>query len=204
MEEESGVSPPTPTLPAEKKETTTAAAAGETPAISLRSFELADVDDYMVWASDERVARFCRWSAYTSKEELLKYMRETVLPHPWFRAICLDGRPVGAVSVALNAPGSGDRCRGEIGYVLAAAHWGRGIAAEAVRAAAAAVFREVPELERLEALVDVENRASQRVLEKVGFLREGVLRKYFSLKGTTRDVVVYSHLSTDYPLLSAK
>ena len=45
--------------------------------------------------------------------------------------------------------------------------------------------------------VDVENKASQRVLEKAGFLREGVLRKYTYLKGVVKDLVLYSFLSTD-------
>lgn len=169
-----------------------------TGAITLRKFDLADVDDYMAWASDDRVTAFCRWDSYTDKEALLRYMRDVVVPHPWYRAICLDGRPIGAISVD---PGSGcDGCKAELGYVLAAAHWGRGHVTEAVRQAVAAVFRELPELERVEALVDVDNRASQRVLEKVGFLREGVLRKAMLLRGTTRDMVIFSFLSTD-PLL---
>nr|DAD37990.1 TPA_asm: hypothetical protein HUJ06_008631 [Nelumbo nucifera] len=59
------------------------------------------------------------------------------------------------------------------------------------------VFHDFPDLERLEALIDSENLRSQRVLEKVGFTREGILRKYLIVKGSTRDVVVYSLLSTD-------
>ncbi|XP_042458668.1 uncharacterized N-acetyltransferase p20-like [Zingiber officinale] len=169
-----------------------------TGAITLRKFDLADVDDYMVWASDDRVTALCRWDSYTDKEALLRYMRDVVVPHPWYRAICIDGRPIGAISVY---PGAGrDGCKGELGYVLAAAHWGRGYVTEAVRQAMAAVFRELPGLERVEALVDVDNRASQRVLEKVGFQREGVLRKSMLIRGTTRDTVIFSFLSTD-PLL---
>ncbi|KAL4272839.1 hypothetical protein GQ457_13G025500 [Hibiscus cannabinus] len=60
------------------------------------------------------------------------------------------------------------------------------------------IFDERPHLERLEALVDVENLGSQRVLEKAGFQREGVLRKYIFLKGRSRDVVMFSLLSTDH------
>ncbi|KAL0414512.1 UNVERIFIED_CONTAM: hypothetical protein Sradi_1652900 [Sesamum radiatum] len=55
----------------------------------------------------------------------------------------------------------------------------------------------VGELERLEAVVAVQNTASQRVLEKAGFMREGVLRKYFLLKGRPTDAVIFSLLSTD-------
>ncbi|CAL9104029.1 unnamed protein product [Musa textilis] len=163
--------------------------------ITLRRFDLSDLDDYMVWASDDRVTAFCRWDSYTDKEDLRRYMRETVLPHPWFRAVCLGGRPIGAVSVELGA--GCDRCKGELGYALAAAHWGRGHATAAVKMAVRSVFREVEGLERVEALVDVDNKASQRVLEKAGFAREGVLRKSMVLKGRTRDLVMFSLISTD-------
>lgn len=58
-------------------------------------------------------------------------------------------------------------------------------------------FSEFPHLERLQALVDVENVASQKVLEKAGFQREGVLRKYVVIKGKSRDMVMFSVLSND-------
>ncbi|CAN1129181.1 Putative [ribosomal protein S5]-alanine N-acetyltransferase [Linum perenne] len=59
------------------------------------------------------------------------------------------------------------------------------------------IFEERPEMERLEALVDVENVGSQRVLEKAGFVKEGVLRKFVVLKGRSRDMVMFSLLSTE-------
>lgn len=47
------------------------------------------------------------------------------------------------------------------------------------------------------AFADVDNTGSIRVLEKAGFLREGVLRKYTYIKGIIKDLVVFSFLSTD-------
>jgi RimJ/RimL family protein N-acetyltransferase len=58
-------------------------------------------------------------------------------------------------------------------------------------------LKEFPDVIRFQALVELENKASQRVLEKLGFLREGVLRKYSLNKGKSRDMVMYSLLSTD-------
>ncbi|CAM0876821.1 unnamed protein product [Alopecurus aequalis] len=164
--------------------------------VTLRRFDLTDVDAMMAWASDPDVAAFCRWEPYSSTEPLLAYLRDTVLPHPWFRAICLagDGCPVGAVSLEPTA----DACRGELGYVVARAHWGRGVATAAVRRALAAVFSgEVEGLVRVEALVDVDNAASRRVVEKAGFRREGVLRRHYWHKGRARDLVMYSFVSGD-------
>lgn len=69
--------------------------------ISLRPLDLSDIDDFMVWATDAEVARFCSWEPYSNKEDALNYIKNSVLPHPWFRAICLNNRPIGAVSVQM-------------------------------------------------------------------------------------------------------
>ncbi|TVU44638.1 hypothetical protein EJB05_04084, partial [Eragrostis curvula] len=163
--------------------------------VTLRRFELSDVDAMMAWASDPQVAACCRWDPYESTEQLLEFLRNTVLPHPWYRAICLAGenRPVGAVALRPT----GDPRRAELGYVLARAHWGKGVATAAVKRAVATVFDEVEKLERIEALVDVANPASQRVLEKAGFTREAVLRKYTVVKGAVKDMVMFSFINTD-------
>lgn len=166
--------------------------------ITLRPLDLLDIDDVMVWATDDKVTKFCSWDTYTCKEDAIKYIVDIAMPHPWLKAICLKGRPVGAISVS---PFKGnDRCRAELGYVLAAKYWGKGIVTRAVKMVASAIFVEWPHLERLEALVDVDNEGSQRVLEKAGFQREGVLRKYFLSKGRLRDMVIFSLLSID-PLI---
>jgi ribosomal-protein-alanine N-acetyltransferase len=64
-----------------------------------------------------------------------------------------------------------------LGYLLARAYWGRGLMAEAVLAVTQWAFGD-PAVFRVWAVCDVENRASARLLEKTGFMREGVLRKF--------------------------
>ncbi|KAG6432259.1 hypothetical protein SASPL_103834 [Salvia splendens] len=160
--------------------------------INLRPIKISDIDDFMVWASDERVAHFCTWDSYTSRDEALHFLTNNAIPHPWFRAICAGDRAVGSISVT---PGSGTRsCTAELGYVVAFEHWGKGVATEAVRIVASTIFRKWPLLQRLEALVDAENGRSQKVLEKAGFVREGLLRKYDVVKGKPRDMIVFSLL----------
>ncbi|XWS68376.1 hypothetical protein CRYUN_Cryun04dG0084700 [Craigia yunnanensis] len=61
------------------------------------------------------------------------------------------------------------------------------------------IFVDFPNVVRLEAFVDVDNKGSQRVVEKVGFEKEGMLRKYAYLRGKLRDLFLYSFLSTDFP-----
>jgi RimJ/RimL family protein N-acetyltransferase len=82
-----------------------------------------------------------------------------------------DDRPIGSV---------GCRRRGhavDLGYVLSRNHWRRGYATEAAQA----VFKLAAGLEgvyRVWATCDVENTASARVLEKIGMVREGILRRW--------------------------
>ncbi|KAF3670858.1 putative la-related protein 1-like [Capsicum annuum] len=164
--------------------------------ITLRPFKLTDVDDMMLWVGDDRVTRTIRWKTLTSKEEVLTFIKEVCIPHPWRRSICIDDRSIGFVSAF---PGSDDdRSRADIGYAIGFEYWGQGIATKAIKMTIPQAFNDFPHVIRLQALADVENKASQRVLEKVGFIKEGILRKYGYHKGKIVDLVMYSLLSTEY------
>ncbi|XP_016464107.1 uncharacterized protein LOC107787103 [Nicotiana tabacum] len=139
-----------------------------TELITLRKIELSDVDDFMEWATDEKVSHFCIWDTYTSKDQVLDYIKNSAIPHPWLKVICIRNKAIGAISMT---PNSGfDSCRAELGYVLAYKYWGKGIVTRAVKMVATTIFSEWSNLERIEALVDIDNKGLQRVLEKVGFL----------------------------------
>ena len=80
-----------------------------------------------------------------------------------------------------------------IGYWLAPAARGRGVATHAVRLLARWAFAELS-LARLELTCGPDNAASQRVAERCGFVREGLLRSHVPFKGARRDSVLYSLL----------
>ncbi|KAM1854866.1 hypothetical protein ACFX15_010121 [Malus domestica] len=164
--------------------------------IALRPFRLSDADDVLSFGGDDQVTRVLRgFKTLTTEDEALNFIKNVCIPHPWRRSICIDDRSIGFVTMF---PGSGDdRHKADMGYALAARYWGQGITAKAVRIALSQVFKDYPDLVRLQSFVAVENKVSQRVLEKVGFQREGVLRKYLYLKGDIKDMVVYSFLSSD-------
>jgi len=166
--------------------------------ISLRPISLDDLDDLMLWTTDEKVARYCTWEPYTSKEEGINFIQNIASKSLWFRAICLNNRVIGCIDFfSCEGQGRNRHKSAELGYALGSRYWGKGIATHAVKQAVKAAFREFPHLERLQALVLVENGGSQRVLDKAGFQREGVLRKYAIIKGKSRDMVSYSVLNND-------
>jgi RimJ/RimL family protein N-acetyltransferase len=84
--------------------------------------------------------------------------------------------------------------RGSLGYWVAGAHRGRGLASAAVGLLVPWTFDALG-LVRVEAVVDVDNHGSQRVLEHNGFHPEGILRSYYEMHGTWKDMVMFARLA---------
>jgi [ribosomal protein S5]-alanine N-acetyltransferase len=90
-----------------------------------------------------------------------------------------------------------DNGRAELGYAMSHAHWGKGYMNEALNALVSHAF-EVMDLRRLEADVDPRNTASIRVLEKLGFQREGFLRERWHVNGEIQDAFFYGLLRREW------
>jgi RimJ/RimL family protein N-acetyltransferase len=95
--------------------------------------------------------------------------------------------------VWVNLDGSG---RGEVGYWLLPEARGQGLATRSVRSISRWALEEVG-LARLSLLTEPDNHRSQRVAERSGFVREGVLRSYKEMAGRRVDCVVFSLLPSD-------
>lgn len=89
-----------------------------------------------------------------------------------------------------------DNRSAELGYVLDAAMWGHGYATEAARAVLRWAF-DTLDLNRVQAETDTRNVASARVLEKIGFVREGTLRENCVVNGEVSDSWVFGLLRRD-------
>jgi RimJ/RimL family protein N-acetyltransferase len=84
----------------------------------------------------------------------------------------------------------------ELGYVVAPAARGRGVATEALRQLTKWALAERCML-RLELLISVENTASKRVAERCGYVREGILRSLHVKEGVREDTEIWSRLASD-------
>jgi RimJ/RimL family protein N-acetyltransferase len=106
------------------------------------------------------------------------------------RAITLAGVVVGSIGIGVNV----HKYRGRIGYWVAAPARGQGVCTRALRLLARWALEEL-RLQRLDLITDPDNLPSQRVAEKVGFRREGVLRAHLRHPdGRIRDSVLFSLL----------
>jgi len=91
--------------------------------------------------------------------------------------------------------------RAEIGYDLWPDYWGQGIMPEALDALVRFGIKEM-DLNRIEATTHTENERSQRVLGKLGFQREGLLREYYCRDEIYNDQIQFSLLSREWQQLN--
>jgi [ribosomal protein S5]-alanine N-acetyltransferase len=85
-----------------------------------------------------------------------------------------------------------------LGYWMDAEHQGRGLMTEAVRAATTFAF-DVVGLHRVQAAVMPRNGASMRVLEKIGYRREGMAERYLCIAGAWEDHVLFALTAEEWP-----
>jgi ribosomal-protein-alanine N-acetyltransferase len=136
-----------------------------TPRLLLRKFRETDVDDALACRNDPEFARFLRHipQPYT-REHAIAFV-ETNMTEPWDEfptfAVVIDDRVIGTVN--FNIAGR----TAMIGYAIARAHWGRGVATEAARAAIDWLFANHA-IDELWASTQPDNVRSRRVLEKLG------------------------------------
>jgi [ribosomal protein S5]-alanine N-acetyltransferase len=102
-----------------------------------------------------------------------------------------SGRLLGGIGLRLPADGIG-----EVGYWVRRDARGRGVATRALDLVARWALEE-QRLIRVQLTAEPGNVASQRVAEKVGFRREGLLRRYLKIGGERRDGVMFSLLRED-------
>ncbi|MGE8079975.1 GNAT family N-acetyltransferase [Peribacillus loiseleuriae] len=90
--------------------------------------------------------------------------------------------------------------RAEVGYELSKDYWGKGMASEALEAVVKHGYHHF-QLERIEALIEPANLPSQKLVEKLGFKREGLLRHYEYTCGKFDDLYMYSIIKEDINLI---
>jgi ribosomal-protein-alanine N-acetyltransferase len=87
--------------------------------------------------------------------------------------------------------------RAEISYELSHHYWRRGIMSNVLEKVLRFAFSEM-NLNRIEAKTMLDNIPSQKLLDKVGFLKEGTAREYRIIRGAPVDVALYSLLAKDF------
>jgi RimJ/RimL family protein N-acetyltransferase len=168
-----------------------------TGAIVLRPWRLEDLDALVLALQDPEIPRWTRVPEPYTEEDGRGFLESTA--RGWADetgasfaiAGTTDERLLGSIGVRFHEQGAAS-----VGYWVAREARNRGVATDAVLLVAGWVLLDVG-VERLELAADPANVSSQRVAEKAGFQREGLLRRYLEVKGKRTDCVMYSLLPED-------
>jgi RimJ/RimL family protein N-acetyltransferase len=159
--------------------------------LALRPWMEDDVAALVAACNDVEITRWIPVipSPYTEADALAFIHREVSTGPEHSFAITLDQTVIGSIGMSVTVNETG-----QIGYWCARESRGRGLTPRALRLVCRFGFRELG-LGRLELTTDPENLPSQRVAEKVGFGREGVLRSHMLHPDRSRrDSVLFSLL----------
>lgn len=167
-----------------------------TDRLVLRRPAMADAQAiFEAYARDQEVTRYLSWEPHQSISDTRRFLRERIdvwregSEISWAITRAAGGALIGMIGAHFDQPHMAT-----IGYVLARSEWNKGYMTEGVRVVVQ-VLMDLPQVYRVQAVCDLENVASARVMEKAGMEREGVLRRYIAHVNAgekPRDVYMYA------------
>ncbi|MFJ7826511.1 GNAT family N-acetyltransferase [Psychrobacillus sp. NPDC096623] len=171
----------------------------ETNRLILREVIEEDAEDMFQYLSDKDVVKPMGLSPFETVNDVLDEVG-------WYKSIYIEGTGI-RWGITLKDSGKvigscgflnmlTKHYRAEVGYELSKDYWSRGIASEALEAVVKYGYQHF-QLERIEALIEPTNLPSQKLVEKLGFKREGLLRHYEYTCGKFDDLYMYSIIKED-------
>ncbi len=170
----------------------------KTTRLTLRAFEPADAASFAAYRNHPDVARLQTWEGYTLEAAQtliaqMQYLEQPTQDHWYQIAVTFKNQLIGDLAFKLE-----DR-QAEIGFSFDPAFQGQGYATEAATALLEFAFITL-KLHRVHATTDPRNTSSMRLLEKLGFRKEGHLLENFWFKGAWVDDVLYGLLAREFTL----
>jgi len=150
----------------------------KTERLTLRKLQNSDAEGILELYQDPEVVRWLDWNGAVSLEEarfvlaLFEQQTRTARNLRWGLTLTGEEKVIGSV-VLMNFR---RQAYADIGYDLSRAYWGRGLMQEALTELLRFCDRDLG-LQRIQAYIRPENLASVKLIERLGFVREGLLRK---------------------------
>lgn len=172
----------------------------ETNRLVLREITPEDAESIFNYLSDKEVMKYYGLEPFQSVNDALdeiswyQSIRENNTGIRW--GITLKGKDevIGSCGFLNIIP---QHYRSDIGFELSKDYWGQGIAQESIEAIIKYGFEQL-NLQRIQALIEPPNEASQKLVERQGFIKEGLLRNYEFTSGKFDNLYMYSLLKEDF------
>jgi len=168
--------------------------------VALRAFRDGDAAVAIAWCGDADIVRWSGAPAHPTEAEALAWAALTDIAHSGgVLALAVVDATSGAVvgSCDIRRPFDWDPGFGEVGFLVGPEARGRGIAIRSMTLLLSYAF-ETLGMGRVQALAHPQNPASGRVLERLGFRREGLLRDYRPAPAGREDRILYSLLRAEF------
>ena len=178
----------------------------ETERLYMRRLREEDSEALFTIFSDKATMKYWGHPPFTKQQQALNRIIEYLEDLDAGKSICMAiehrSNPglIGTISLFNFYE---DSRRAEVGYILSRAHWGTGIMSEALNAIIDYAFLDL-NLNRLEADIDPNNKASASLLKKNGFGVEGYLRERWIVGDQTTDTELYGLLRSEHLATQAK
>jgi ribosomal-protein-alanine N-acetyltransferase len=172
----------------------------ETSRFVLRQAQATDSQDLYELYADESVVEYMPLTPFTSVEEALDEMKwyERIFAEQSGLRWMIEDRASSKVIGTCGFLGyEQEHHRAELGYDLSPAYWGKGIMKEVASLIIQFGFEQM-QLNKIEAKIDPNNQASLRLMEKLAFVQEGLLRQHEFEKGKYVDLAVFARLQSEY------
>lgn len=174
----------------------------ETERLILRQYTDSDSDAEALFSfrSNPQAMHFVPRPLHQSTEDALKMIaqiNDNVAANDsigWAVQVKETARVIGSISFHRIEK---EHHRGELGYMIHPDYWGKGLVTEAAAAAVHYGFTGL-HFHSIEAIIDPDNVASARVLEKLNFVKEAHFKENFVQNGRFTDTAIYSLLKSDY------
>ena len=165
--------------------------------IKLRPLLISDLDAILEWALDQEFCLSNGWNFPSDPDNLRAHWTRIITePRDDFQRFAIDGMGT-ILGYADLASIDWHEQRASFGIALARANWGKGIAASAGALLLEHAFVTL-KLERIVAEVHASNERSLRLMARLGFVREGVLRQHETHRGQKQDVILFGLLRDEF------
>lgn len=172
----------------------------ETERLILRQYTDNDAEALFSFRSNPQAMHFVPRPLHQSTEDALKMIAQitdNIVANTaigWAVELKESGKVIGSVSFHRIEK---EHHRGELGYMIHPDYWGKGLVPEAAAAAVHYGFKGL-HFHSIEAIIDPDNVASARVLEKLNFVKEAHFKENFFQNGRFTDTAIYSLLKSAY------